>query len=165
MKLLSYIAVLCACIMFMGCASAPRYLQKGLAPPQTERFALPNDESLLGTINYYIGTPYKYGGESKSGMDCSAFVQAVYRDALKVSLPRTVAEQWEMGKSVSKDDLAFGDIVFFKTTSSKTPSHSGIYIGGGRFAQASASLGVTITPMSDKYWKKRYLGARRVIKR
>ena len=165
MKSIAYIFIAILAAILLGCMPMPRYLPRRLAPPQTEKFALPDDESLLGTINYYIGTPYKYGGCTKNGMDCSCLVQTVFRESLGIDLPRTVAEQWKTGKPIKNDDLAFGDIVFFETTRSKIPSHSGIYIGGGRFAHASSSLGVTITPMSDSYWKKRYVGTRRMITR
>lgn len=165
MRVILYTFAAALGLMFFGCAPMPRYLPRRLAPPQTRKFALPDDESLLGTINYYIGTPYKYGGCSKNGMDCSCLVQKVFHESLGLDLPRTVAEQWKAGKAVDMNELAFGDIVFFQASRKKAPSHSGIYIGGGRFAHASCSLGVTITPMSDSYWNKKYKGARRMIAR
>ncbi len=126
---------------------------------------MPNEESLMGVINYYIGTPYRYGGCEKDGMDCSCFVQRVFDEALDIKLPRTAAEQWQYGKEVDKSELAFGDIVFFRTSKGKNPSHCGIYLGGNRFVHASSSLGVTVTPLTDSYWAKKYIGARRIISR
>ncbi len=162
-----YIIVIPLLAMFVGCVPYPRYLSHRIAPPAViaQKLILPDNESLMGTINYYIGTPYKYGGCSKKGIDCSCFVQKVYKESLGMDIPRTVAQQWKRGKYVKKDDLAFGDIVFFKTSKRKAPSHSGIYIGGRKFAHASSSLGVTITSLSDSYWSKRYIGARRMIAR
>ncbi len=148
-----------------GCVPRPRYCPPRLAEARPCGLALPDDESLLGTINYYLGTPYKFGGTDRDGMDCSGFVQRVFREALGLELPRTVAAQWRFGKPVARDELAFGDIVFFCTKGGGVPTHSGIYIGAGRFAHASSSLGVTITPLSNPYWSKRYCGARRVIMR
>ena len=165
MKRAIYIGIFFIGLLFFGCVPSPRYLPRRLAPPKVEKLALPDDESLMGTINYYIGTPYKFGGCSKSGIDCSCFVQRVFGEAIGLHIPRTVAEQWKFGKPVGRDELAFGDIVFFRTMRKRNPSHSGIYIGGGKFAHASSSLGVTITPMTDPYWKRKYVGARRVITR
>ncbi len=172
MKLIAYISVLVAILFFAGCAPCPRYLPAhriaAPTPDKVEKIKISREEasgSLLGTINCYLGTPYVYGGEDKHGMDCSGFVQTVFREALGIKLPRTVARQWKAGKSISDDELAFGDLTFFKTSKKKTPSHIGIYIGARKFAHASSSLGVTITPMSDKYWSKRYVGARRIIYR
>jgi len=152
-------------IIFAGCVPYPRYVSRRASVPAERRLTLPDNESLMGMINYYIGTPYKYGGCSKKGIDCSCFVQKVYKESLGIDLPRTVAQQWKTGKYIKRDDLAFGDIVFFRTSRKKTPSHSGIYIGGGKFAHASSSLGVVISSMNSSYWRGRYTGARRVIAR
>jgi len=161
-------------IFLGGCAPSPRYLPaprplgekpKPAQKPKTIAQKSREKNSLLGTINYYLGTPYKYGGEDESGMDCSGFVQTVFREALGIKLPRTVAQQWKSTAPISDDELAFGDLVFFRTSKRKTPSHIGIYIGANRFAHASSSLGVTISSLNDPYWRKRYAGARRVIPR
>jgi len=171
-----YIQIVLAMVMIFlgGCTPAPRYLpaprpprEKPKPAEKTKTIAQKRREknSLLGTVNYYLGTPYKYGGEDESGMDCSGFVQTVFREALGIKLPRTVARQWKATTPISDDELAFGDLVFFRTSKGKTPSHIGIYIGANRFAHASSSLGVTISSLNDPYWRKRYAGARRVILR
>ena len=167
-------ALMILAIFLGGCAPSPRYLPAPRPPgekpkpaqkPKTIAQKSREKNSLLGTINYYLGTPYKYGGEDESGMDCSGFVQTVFREALGIKLPRTVAQQWKSTTPISDDELAFGDLVFFRTSKRKTPSHIGIYIGANRFAHASSSLGVTISSLNDPYWRKRYAGARRVIPR
>ncbi|MCD6594214.1 C40 family peptidase [bacterium] len=176
MQKIIYTFFLIAGIVFVGCAPSPRYLPRGRAIQIAKKKKvsekstisaqkIPTDGSLYGTINLYLGTPYKYGGTGKKGIDCSGFVQKVFSEALDINLPRTVAQQWKFGRAIGNDELAFSDLVFFRTTRKKTPSHIGIYIGGNKFAHASSSLGVTITPMTDSYWSKRYIGARRVIKR
>ena len=163
-------------LFLIGCVPSPRYLPRGKSiriaqkrevseKPAIEAKKISEDGNIFGEINLYLGTPYKYGGTDRNGLDCSGFVQKVFDEALGIKLPRTVARQWKFGKPVDKDELAFGDLVFFKTNRKKTPSHVGIYIGANKFAHASSSLGVTITPMSDSYWSKRYVGAKRVIKR
>lgn len=106
-----------------------------------------------------IGTPYSFGGTSRSGFDCSGYTQYVFRGS-GVSLPRTSYAQFGVGTAVSKSQLQPGDLVFF-TTYSSGASHVGIYIGGGSFIHASNS-GVRTTSLYDSYYASRYLGARRV---
>jgi Cell wall-associated hydrolases (invasion-associated proteins) len=105
------------------------------------------------------GIPYVFGGTNRKGFDCSGFTQYVFGGS-KISLPRTAAEQYNIGTPVSRQQLQPGDLVFF-TTYKSGASHVGIYIGGGNFIHASSS-GVRITSLDNSYYKTRYLGARRV---
>ncbi len=119
-------------------------------------------QKMMDVILGYLGTPYLYGGETKSGIDCSAFTSAVYDQSVNVKLPRSAADQVKEGKPVSFDDLKFGDLMFFNTTGAN-PSHVGIYIGDDLFAHASEAFGVTISSIESSYYKKRYTEARRII--
>ena len=106
------------------------------------------------------GTPYVFGGTTRRGFDCSGFTKYVYA-SFGISLPRTSYAQFASGAAVSKNDLRPGDLVFF-TTYSRGASHVGIYIGGGRFVQASnPNSGVEVSSLSDSFYSSRYLGARR----
>lgn len=118
-------------------------------------------ETIVSTAMQYQGVPYKWGGTSPKGFDCSGFVQYIYLQNGK-SLPRTADKQFEMGKPVGVKDLQPGDVVFF-TTYEKGPSHCGIYYGQGKFVHASSSHGVTVSLLTDSYWKTKYLGARRLL--
>lgn len=110
----------------------------------------------------YLGTPYKYGGTTPSGFDCSAFVQQVYKD-LGISIPRDTGSQYQQGKAVSKSNLVSGDLVFFNT-SGKGVSHVGLYIGDNKFVHAATSTGVSVTSLNDPYyWGSKYVGAKRVV--
>lgn len=122
---------------------------------------LSKGEYITATAIKYKGVPYKFGGTSPSGFDCSGFVMYVF-DKQGIKLPRTADKQFEKGKVVARKDLQIGDLVFF-TTYEKGASHCGIYMGKENFIHASSSLGVTVTPLSNVYWKERYLGARRVL--
>jgi cell wall-associated NlpC family hydrolase len=118
------------------------------------------EAGLTRTALRYIGVPYVWGGESFDGVDCSGFVQAVFRRN-GIELPRTADAQFEVGRRVfGQDNLRPGDLVFFQTYT-EGASHVGIYLGGGQFVHASASDGVRIDSLSDDYYASRYLGARR----
>ena len=121
-----------------------------------------NDQKMMDVILSYLGTPYEYGGNSKSGIDCSAFTNAVYDKSVNLKLPRTAAGQVKQGAPISRDDLKFGDLMFFNTTGAN-PSHVGIYIGDDLFAHASEAFGVTISSIESSYYKKRYTEARRIV--
>lgn len=116
-----------------------------------------NSINLVADAGSYIGVPYVWGGTTANGFDCSGFIQNVFQKN-GVSLPRTVAMQWNATKAVSSPKV--GDIVYFETYT-KGPSHNGIYIGNNQFIHSGSSTGVTITSMDNSYWKQRYLGARR----
>ncbi|WP_407946786.1 C40 family peptidase [Paenibacillus tarimensis] len=119
------------------------------------------DSRLDNEISDLIGIKYKSGGSTTSGFDCSGFTSYVFRQ-FKIELPRTSAAQSKVGKKVAKENLQAGDLVFFNT-SGKGVSHVGIFVGNGKFAHSSSSKGVTISKLSDSYYVKRYMGARRVM--
>ena len=110
----------------------------------------------------FLGTRYRFGGSSRSGgIDCSAFVQKVFRE-LEVSLPRTAREQFEVGSAVTPGDLQKGDLIFFSTYASYA-SHVGIYLGNNKMIHASSrDRQVVISPMNTSYYRSRFLGAKRI---
>lgn len=111
----------------------------------------------------FLGTRYRFGGSSRSGIDCSSFVQHVFRE-LEVSLPRTAREQFEVGTPVAPGDLQKGDLIFFSTYASYA-SHVGIYLGNGKMIHASSrDHRVVISPMNTAYYRSRFLGAKRIAK-
>ncbi|HBA88444.1 MAG TPA: peptidoglycan endopeptidase [Geobacter sp.] len=111
----------------------------------------------------FLGTRYRFGGSSRSGIDCSSFVQHVFRD-LEVALPRTAREQFEVGNAVAPGDLQKGDLIFFATYASY-PSHVGIYLGNNRMIHASSrDRRVVISSLNTSYYRARFLGAKRIAK-
>ena len=126
-----------------------------------ENYGKASGKSLLEIAKSQIGLKYKFGGVSpKTGFDCSGFVMWVHKKA-GISIAREAPDQFKRGKKVSKEDLRAGDIVFFETYK-PGPSHVGIYDGNGRFIHSPNSKSeVKFTKMSNSYYKKRYLGARR----
>jgi len=121
-----------------------------------------HDNALLEHIDEWYGTRYRYGGTTKSGIDCSAFVQAIYLSAFAISLPRTARDQYRTSHIVSATQMKTGDLVFFNTTGGI--SHVGIYLQNNKFVHASTSYGVTISDMFDPYYLRRFIGVGRVDK-
>jgi cell wall-associated NlpC family hydrolase len=115
-----------------------------------------------GIAEQYLGVTYVFGGTTPSGLDCSGLVYIVYRE-YGLQLPRTSREQYRVGEEVAREELREGDLVFFNTTGQGV-SHVGIYLENGDFINAASNPGkVLISNLSESYWNKRYLGARRVI--
>ncbi len=114
-------------------------------------------------ISELKSTPYIFGGgDRKRGLDCSSFTMFIYKK-FGVELPRTARGQYAVGVPVNRNDLKVGDLVFFRTYA-KFPSHVGIYIGDGKFIHFSSFYhGLSISSLDDKYFKRRYIGARRVL--
>ncbi len=117
---------------------------------------------IINTALMFLGVPYKFGGNSPStGLDCSAFVKKVF-GSLNIELPRTARDIYHVGRYVQKSQLATGDLVFFRTYA-RYPSHVGIYLGDNKFIHASSrSKMVTIDDLNFNYYKKRYIGAKRI---
>jgi lipoprotein Spr len=120
------------------------------------------DNFLLKYIDEWYGTRYRYGGTTKSGIDCSAFVQAIYLSAFGMTLARTAREQYRGCRIISATEMKTGDLVFFNTTGGI--SHVGIYLQNNKFVHASTSFGVTISDLFDPYYLGRFLGVGRIDK-
>jgi len=119
-------------------------------------------EKMLMEVIKYLNTPYKYGGNTKDGIDCSAFTQTIYKDVFNINLERSARLQYTQGSIVTNgDELKVGDLVFFNTRKRVKPGHVGIYIGDNLFAHASTKKGVTITSLDYDYYSRVYMGARR----
>ena len=118
---------------------------------------------LVEILKEVKNTPYVFGGENpKKGLDCSSFTRFVYRK-FGINLPRTARLQFNFGVPVSKKELKIGDLVFFRTYAS-FPSHVGIYVGDGKFVHFSRVYhGLAISSLNDRYFKRRFIGARRVL--
>ncbi|MDW8294685.1 MAG: C40 family peptidase [Aquificaceae bacterium] len=123
--------------------------------------AFANSENLILTALTYMERPYQFGANELYRMDCSAFVQRVF-EVNGIKLPRSTAEQAQVGVPVYLHELRPGDLLFYSTYR-KGPSHVGIYIGKGKMVHASESTGITVSRIEDPYWQKRFLFARRVM--
>jgi len=114
----------------------------------------------LQYLDDWYGTPYRYGGLNKKGIDCSAFSSGLLSSVFGITIPRTARDQYQRSRRINKHTLREGDLVFFNTTGGI--SHVGVYLANNKFVHASTASGVTISDMNESYYKNRYIGAGRV---
>ncbi len=125
---------------------------------ESDKFDKKLVKRLIEIAKQYLGTPYRFGGTSRYGIDCSGFTMKVF-DKLGIKLPRTASEQAHMGKLAI--NLKPGDLLFFKTYRKHHPGHVGIYIGHGLMIDASSAYGkVVIEPINQPYFKEHFLFAK-----
>lgn len=114
-----------------------------------------------------IGKPYRWGGSSpRTGFDCSGLVYYAYKDLVKFRIPRTANEMYHLRDAapIERGELKNGDLVFFRTQGRGTADHVGVYVGDGKFIQSPRSgREIQITSLSEDYWQRHYVGARRVM--
>ena len=144
------------------------------APDEQERLAKDYLSQIMGValsatsnmklfhfVYDWIGTPYRFGGSSKKGIDCSAFTKELYSEVFNLDIKRNSRDIFSMVSPVSKDELKEGDLVFFKIHSHRI-SHIGIYLGNNRFAHAS-SKGVAISSLDDAYYSRYFYKGGRLL--
>lgn len=165
--------LLIAILTLQGCSMAPPQIDM---PPLVEVDEVEPDENLVvepvtdssDFINLLLhaqyqqwkGTPYSYGGMSKNGIDCSAFVYLTFKERFGIHLPRNTYHQARTGQEIDKSSLKSGDLVFFQVDS--RTRHVGIYLDEGRFMHVSFKKGVTVSSIDNVYWAKRYWKSVRV---
>ena len=125
-----------------------------------------NDNKLLELIDSWYGTKYKYGGDTRDGVDCSGFTKAFMASYYDVTLTRNSAEMYDNSTHIKKKKkLAQGDLVFFKTKGAKAGiTHVGVYLCNNKFVHASTSNGVIISDLGEDYYKSKFVCGGRVIK-
>ena len=139
---------------------APDSEHRGSRPVPVRQARAQLIQQITAQAQEFVGTPYAWGGISRSGLDCSGLVYILYSPYV-LGLPRGSYGQFAVGQTVSRQDLQPGDLVFFATYASG-PSHVGIYLGDGRFVSSTAPR-VIIERLDEPYWAGRYVGARRLI--
>jgi cell wall-associated NlpC family hydrolase len=164
--------VLLLAVLSVGCAGTGTF-DRGLdnvsdATAEISRVEVraedrPLIERLAAEIKAFLGAPYRWGGVTEEGVDCSGLVQTVFRRVYGLSLPRTTRDLYRTGIRLRGDPLRLGDLLFFRPPGKRNVSHVGIYLGQGKFVHASTSRGVVISSLQEKYYQKHFLGARRVL--
>jgi len=153
------------CGLFYGCAPVqPRTAPSDRTKPGATYPGHPDFRKILDSLYQQVreweGTPYRLGGLSKKGVDCSGFVFMTYLDRFNIRMPRNTYQQSQTGTYVFKRDLTAGDLIFFRI-GYKT-RHVGIYLENDLFVHASTSRGVMLSNLQDAYWSKRYWKAVRI---
>jgi len=141
--------------------TAPPAVQPAPSPTPPVRVRPDREARLRTAVADWIGTPHRLGGTDRHGIDCSAFVRRLYRTVFDLELPRTTAQQVQLGRPVTRGKMRTGDLVFFQPD--KKYRHVGVYLSRGEFAHASKSRGVTISQMDNPYWKRVLLAIRRIL--
>jgi lipoprotein Spr len=111
-------------------------------------------------IDGWYGTPYRLGGTTKKGIDCSAFTQFLFTSVYGLSIPRTAREQYTLTNRISRTELKEGDLLFFNTRGAV--SHVGVYLQNNKFVHASTSGGVMISDIFEEYWARKFVGVGRL---
>ncbi|MBD3392416.1 MAG: hypothetical protein GF418_10090 [Chitinivibrionales bacterium] len=168
--------LVCGTMVSTGCVSSHvRYTRPSRAGKQSGgSYTVPRDwdyrrhyrvppDRLAAIIDKYLGTPYRYGGEGRRGMDCSGFVNVVFTELNQARMPRSSRAMSRLGRPVPRGRARPGDLVFFRGGFLNRINHVGIYAGNGRFAHASRSRGVIYSSLDTEYYRKHFAGIRRVF--
>ncbi len=167
-------AVLLGCI---GCSSSVRYTRTGSSTGAAsssrytvpgnwdyrKQYAIPGDR-LAAAAARYLGIPYRYGGMSRRGTDCSGLVCMIYRDVSRAKLPHSTGKQRALGRAVSLQQAKSGDLVFFRGGAFGRVNHVGIYLAGRKFIHASTKRGVMYGDLNDAYYKTHFVEVRRIFR-
>ena len=123
-------------------------------------------DKVIVTSKTYLGVPYRYGGQTRSGMDCSGFICTVFQEAVGETLPRQSSSIYSSVMKISDAQRQPGDLVFFSVYGNDRVGHVGIYLGNDEFIHAASDgpkTGVIISKLSENYWRRNYIGAGRVL--
>lgn len=153
------VAIAAGLLLFSACKSS-KGVSGRMSIDYSKEHADPMGKELVDEARKWLGTPYRYGGSTRNGTDCSGLVMSLYRDVCAVKIPRTTREQKSYCTEVARNKTRIGDLVFFGSGSGI--SHVGLYIGKGEMIHASSSKGVMVSNIDTGYWGNRYRGAGRV---
>jgi len=136
------------CLWLAGCSSQPHQGRYSASDEYAVRFAL------YDQFGQWRGVPYRMGGLSKSGVDCSGLVYLTFRDQFNIQLPRNTKELAKVGATIKANNRKSGDLVLFRIN--RKLNHVGIYLEDDRFMHTSTKQGVMISSLNDPYWENRY---------
>lgn len=115
------------------------------------------EHRLIDAARRWLGTPYRYGGNSRKGIDCSGFTCAVFKEVTGIKLPRSAREQADFCRRIDRRDLREGDLVFFTSKGgSSRINHVAIFIGNNKIIHATSSQGVAVSDLDESYWSSHY---------
>ena len=165
---LKYLVPICLCMVLFSCGTGRNAVSRAKKVPSQSESTKKEEaqvkpetpveypskvvEAIIKEAHKWIGTPYVYGGHSKSGTDCSGMVMEVYLAAADLKLPRSARDQQAYCSEVHRSKLVPGDLIFFRTGSGPRVTHVGIYIGNDKMIHASSSRGVIISNLNERYY-------------
>ena len=156
MKKIILLLILIVWVLFVNAQTNPVFEEKP---------TFSSDSTLNSFIIHWLGKPYRLGGSTERGIDCSQFNKRLFADVYKINIENTCITQWETTERIKKDSLQVGDLIFFKSKASPSRWHCGTYIGETMFVHASNRYeGVKISSLCEPNYKKAYRGAGRVKK-
>jgi murein DD-endopeptidase / murein LD-carboxypeptidase len=173
--LIHWVKIVSCSLLLIGCASRKRVATGDAAPTvvvSTNSKVHPGlgivvpanvNPQLLAGLEKWRGVPYKLGGNTAAGIDCSGLILQLYKEVYQQPTPRTTADLFAKAAIIPVDSLQEGDLVFFSINSQKT-SHAGMYLWDGFFYHASTSMGVMVSSLQEAYWKKYFTAAGRLRK-
>lgn len=158
-------------VLFLSsCSTGKKISKKQISSKLAEKLDITvnkkDDLRLYAETAKWLGTPYRYGGNTRDGVDCSGFVCNIYKDVYGIKLQRTVESMYKTNCSkISRNQLKPGDLVFFNTAKTKKSlSHVGIFLKDDTFIHATTSSGVRTSKLSEKYYKQRWINGGKVKK-
>lgn len=158
----SIIWIICSTLIAVPAPSAFSMGNKSDSPLSS--FGL-TEQKFADEAKEFLGIPYRRGGTSKRGLDCSGFARMIYDQLFGIELPHNSIDQFQFAElqKINTQDLQPGDLIFFGNTYKKKKriNHVGVYLSDGQFIHASSSQGVTVSSLDDRYWKKRFVGSKR----
>jgi probable lipoprotein NlpC len=168
------VCILCAALVWGCLTPAIRYGRPAVSSTTAEGTPLYSSAGrssggavdagpLKKVLDSWLGTPYRWGGMTKAGVDCSGLVALVFRELKGIALPRMAADMIDLGQPVKTDDLRPGDLVFFRWGYFGRADHVGIYSGEGHFVHASSRLGVIESGLNDAYYRSHVIAGRRLF--
>lgn len=158
---------LAATLLLSSCGTSQRGLDYKALAHASKRLGMDIDykdnHKLYLEAAQWIGTPYRAGGTTANGVDCSGLTTQIYRNVYRLQLPRSSRDQFKAVSKVNKKKLEAGDLVFFSTDRSrKNVSHVGIYLKKGKFIHASTSSGVIISKLNEPYYMNNWISGGKV---
>lgn len=153
------------CLLLAGCAGKRTVTPVKNVERIDHAVTVSNDQTgrLVREARKWLGTPYRYGGSTKAGTDCSGMVMELYREVYGLKLPRSSAQQRDYALPLNERDLVAGDLVFFATGRGNAVSHVGLYVGNGKMIHASTSCGVIESALNEQYYRRTFHSAGRIV--
>ncbi len=171
MRNIVLLCIVCAGFLFGSCSSSRHIGKSSPAGQVSEKLGFPVSKKdrqlpLYTEAVHWLGVPYKYGGNTSKGVDCSGLVCNIYRKVYGQKLERTVAGMYKKNcRKISRNALRPGDLVFFNTAKTKKSiSHVGIFLKGNTFIHATTHSGVRLSTLDETYYKKRWISGGKVKK-